>query len=101
MYKTVLLKLSGEAIAASDYPFDNDIIESIAYQIKEISEMGIRVGVVIGGGNICRGRLFEQMGFDVVLANDGKYYLYINENPIYISYNYNNFDANYLWSMLQ
>ena len=38
---------------------------------------------------------------DVVLANDGKYYLYINENPIYISYNYNNFDANYLWSMLQ
>lgn len=69
MYKTVLLKLSGEAIAASDYPFDNDIIENIAYQIKEISEMGIRVGVVIGGGNICRGRLFEQMGFERVQSD--------------------------------
>lgn len=69
MYKTVLLKLSGEAIAASDYPFDNDIIDNIAYQIKEISEMGIRVGVVIGGGNICRGRLFEQMGFERVQSD--------------------------------
>ena len=69
MYKTVLLKLSGEAIAAKDFPFDNDTISDIAGQIKEISELGVRVGVVIGGGNIARGRLFEQMGFDRVQAD--------------------------------
>ena len=69
MYKTVLLKLSGEAISASDYPFDNDVITNVANQIKQINEMGIRTGVVIGGGNICRGRLFEQMGFERVQSD--------------------------------
>ena len=69
MYKTVLLKLSGEAISASDFPFDNEVITDVAMQIKEIAEMGIRVGVVIGGGNIARGRLFEEMGFDRVQSD--------------------------------
>lgn len=69
MYKTVLLKLSGEAIADKDFPFCNETIENIALQIKEIASMGVRVGVVIGGGNIARGRLFEQMGFDRVQAD--------------------------------
>ena len=69
MYKTVLLKLSGEAIADKDFPFSNETIEKVALQIKEIAEMGVRVGVVIGGGNIARGRLFEQMGFDRVQAD--------------------------------
>ena len=69
MYKTVLLKLSGEAISARDFPFDNEVITDVAMQIKEIAEMGIRVGVVIGGGNIARGRLFEEMGFDRVQSD--------------------------------
>lgn len=69
MYNTVLLKLSGEAISAKDFPFDNEIITDVANQIKEISSMGIRTGVVIGGGNIARGRLFEEMGFDRVQSD--------------------------------
>ena len=69
MYKTVLLKLSGEAISAGDFPFDNEIITDIANQIKQIANMGIRVGVVIGGGNIARGRVFEELGFDRVQAD--------------------------------
>lgn len=69
MYKTVLLKLSGEAISAGDFPFDNEIITDIASQIKQIADMGIRVGVVIGGGNIARGRVFEELGFDRVQAD--------------------------------
>lgn len=69
MYKTVLLKLSGEAISAGDFPFDNEIITDIANQIKQIADMGIRVGVVIGGGNIARGRVFEELGFDRVQAD--------------------------------
>jgi len=69
VYNTVLLKLSGEAISAKDFPFDNEIITDVANQIKEISSMGIRTGVVIGGGNIARGRLFEEMGFDRVQSD--------------------------------
>ena len=69
MYKRVLLKLSGEAIADKDFPFSNETIENIALQIKKITELGVQVGVVIGGGNIARGRLFEQMGFDRVQAD--------------------------------
>jgi uridylate kinase len=69
MYKRVLLKLSGEAISAPDFPFDGDIITDVADQIKEISQLGVRTGVVIGGGNIARGRLFEEMGFDRVQSD--------------------------------
>lgn len=69
MYKTVLLKLSGEAIAAKDYPYDDKVITDIAKQIKKISDMGIRVGVVVGGGNIARGQLFEKMGFERVQSD--------------------------------
>lgn len=69
MYKTVLLKLSGEAIAAAGFPYDETVITDVAQQIKQVAEMGIRTGVVIGGGNICRGRLFEEMGFERVQAD--------------------------------
>ncbi|MBO7676577.1 MAG: UMP kinase [Erysipelotrichaceae bacterium] len=66
MYKRVLLKLSGEALAAPDFPFSVDMMEKVALQIKQIREMGIDVGIVIGGGNIARGRIFENLGFDRV-----------------------------------
>lgn len=66
MYKTVLLKLSGEALAAKDFPFSLEVLDDIARQVKEITELGIKVGIVVGGGNICRGRMFEQLGFDRV-----------------------------------
>ena len=64
--KRVLLKLSGEALSALDFPFSIDVLEKIGKQVKEINEMGVGVGIVIGGGNICRGRIFEQLGFDRV-----------------------------------
>ena len=69
MYKRVLLKLSGEALSAPDFPFSTEILEKIALQVKEIREMGIDVGIVIGGGNICRGKIFEKIGFDRVQAD--------------------------------
>ena len=69
MYKRVLLKLSGEALAASDFPFNVDTLSEVARQIKEISDAGIKVGIVIGGGNICRGRIFETLGLDRVKAD--------------------------------
>ena len=69
MYKRILLKLSGEALSAPDFPFSTEMLEKIALQVKEIREMGVDVGIVVGGGNICRGRIFEELGFDRVKAD--------------------------------
>lgn len=52
MYKRVLLKLSGEALADNtNMTFDNNIINKIISQIKLIIDKGIQVSLVIGGGN--------------------------------------------------
>ncbi len=56
-YKRIMLKLSGEALSGENgYGIDFDIAKSIALEIKELVDMGIQVGVVVGGGNIWRGR---------------------------------------------
>ena len=56
-------------MAAPDFPFSTEVLESIGKQVKKISDMGIGVGIVVGGGNICRGRIFEELGFDRVKAD--------------------------------
>ncbi|WP_250278682.1 UMP kinase [[Clostridium] colinum] len=57
MYKRVILKLSGEALAGdTDKAFDNDIINGLILQIKDIIEKGLEVCIVVGGGNFWRGR---------------------------------------------
>ena len=56
MNKRVLIKFSGEALAGTDgYGIDTKILDYIAEEIKELSDNGIEVGIVIGGGNIIRG----------------------------------------------
>lgn len=56
-YKRILLKLSGEVLAGEQgHGFDFDVIESICAAIKKVNDMGVQVGVVIGGGNFWRGR---------------------------------------------
>ena len=65
MYKRVLLKLSGESLMGEqNYGIDNNRIEEYALQIKEISDLGVQVGIVIGGGNIFRGLSGAAKGFD-------------------------------------
>lgn len=64
-YKRILLKLSGEALKGKfDYGIDPEIASSIAFQIKEIKDLGVEVGVVIGGGNIFRGFSASSKGMD-------------------------------------
>ena len=61
-YKRVLLKLSGEALAAGDDQILNfDFIETVAKQIKRCVEAGVQVGVIVGAGNIWRGRQGNDM----------------------------------------
>ena len=62
MYKRVLLKLSGEALAGDKgFGINNDVVNEIAVAIKKIQEMGVEVSVVVGGGNFWRGRTSEGM----------------------------------------
>lgn len=69
-YKRVLLKLSGEAFAGKNgFGIDTPTLIGIARQIKEVQEMGVGVGIVVGGGNIWRGAKAEVEGIDRVTAD--------------------------------
>ncbi len=66
-YKRILLKLSGESLMGQQqYGIDAVRLGEYAAQIKEIVEMGVQVGIVIGGGNIFRGLSGASKGFDRV-----------------------------------
>lgn len=60
-YKRVLLKLSGEMLGENGKLFDFSIIDHVAKVLKEITESGVQLGVVIGAGNIWRGRSGGEM----------------------------------------
>ena len=67
MYKRILLKLSGESLAGQQgHGIDPQRLSAYAKQIKEIADLGVEIGIVIGGGNIFRGLSGAQKGFDRV-----------------------------------
>jgi len=69
-YKRVLLKLSGEALAGDEkFGIDYEKIQWISEQIKILTQRGIEVALVLGGGNICRGAAAESHGMDRVAAD--------------------------------
>ena len=71
MYKRVLLKLSGEALKdeKSLAVYDGDYMADLAKMMKELHDRGVEIGVVIGGGNIWRGKLRDEIGVDRVPAD--------------------------------
>ena len=70
VYKRILLKLSGEALMGDDaYGINRATITNIVEQIKEIVDLGVEVGVVIGGGNIFRGVAPAAAGMDRATAD--------------------------------
>ena len=55
-YKRVLLKLSGEALMGSkQFGIESSVLKQYALEIKSIHDLGVQIGIVIGGGNIYRG----------------------------------------------
>jgi uridylate kinase len=69
-YQRILLKLSGEALAGEQgYGIDPDVINGIASEIKEVSDLGVEIAVVIGGGNIFRGLAASSRGMDRASAD--------------------------------
>ena len=62
VYKKVLLKVSGEALAGEKgFGLDEDTLNKISQSIKKVVDMGVHVSIVVGGGNIWRGRSSENM----------------------------------------
>lgn len=60
--KRIMLKLSGEALAGEKKTgFDEETVRRVALQVKQLTEDGIQVGIVIGGGNFWRGRSSENI----------------------------------------
>jgi len=69
-YKRILLKLSGEAFSGeADFGIDAPTLTKVARQIKQVTEMGVGVAIVVGGGNIWRGAQAEKDGIDRVTAD--------------------------------
>ena len=65
VYKRILLKLSGEALMGEDsYGINRNVIERIVAEIADVSQLGVQIAVVIGGGNIFRGMTSAGEGMD-------------------------------------
>ena len=69
-YKRVLLKLSGEALMGGlDFGIEPGMMTRVAREIAEVADMGVEVALVIGGGNIFRGRGLAESGIDRVTGD--------------------------------
>ena len=65
MYKRVLLKLSGEALSnGKDNPFYEEHLQSVAEEVKQAVNAGVQVAIVVGGGNLYRGKIGVSLGMD-------------------------------------
>ena len=67
MYKRILLKLSGEALSNEDNtggPIDLEKLNKIALEIKKVYDLGVEIAIVVGAGNIWRGKMGTQMGME-------------------------------------
>ena len=62
MYKRILLKLSGEVLAGEQgHGIDFDMVTNVCTYVKKVADMGVQIGLVVGGGNFWRGRTGEGM----------------------------------------
>ena len=70
VFKRILLQLSGEALmGAGDDGIDTEVIARMADEVREVRELGVEVGMVIGGGNLFRGAGLARAGMDRVTAD--------------------------------
>ena len=64
-YKRIVLKLSGEALAGEDgFGINPVVIKNIAKQVKDAKDLGVEIAVIVGGGNIWRGKVGSDLGMD-------------------------------------
>jgi uridylate kinase len=69
-YRRALLKLSGEALAGGQrFGLDFKVLDRLTEEVREVRELGVALGIVLGGGNIVRGAVASQRGLDRVAAD--------------------------------
>ena len=69
-YKRILLKLSGEALnGEAKFGIDPEILNRLAIEIKELVDLGVQIGIVIGGGNLFRGEALSKIGLDRITGD--------------------------------
>jgi uridylate kinase len=69
-YHRILLKLSGEALMGdADFGVDPVVIKRLAEEVRDVHDLGVQVGMVVGGGNIFRGAGLARAGMDRVTAD--------------------------------
>jgi uridylate kinase len=69
-YKRVLLKLSGESLMGQDnFGYNKASVDKIVTEIKNLHTLGVEIAIVVGGGNICRGKALTQHGIDQAPAD--------------------------------
>ena len=69
-YQRILLKLSGEALQGDEgFGIDAQVLDRMAQEIKELIELGVQVGLVIGGGNLFRGAGLAEAGMNRVVGD--------------------------------
>jgi uridylate kinase len=69
-FSSALLKLSGEALGGEKgFGFDTQVLEALTTEVKEVHAMGVRLSLVVGGGNIIRGATASREGLDRVSAD--------------------------------
>merc|ERR1712227_93701 len=69
-YRRILLKLSGEALMGEEgFGIDPKVLDRMAQEIKELVELGVQVGLVIGGGNLFRGEGLAKAGMNRVVGD--------------------------------
>jgi len=69
-YKRVLLKLSGESLMGKNgYGIDPQVLDFFSNEIKKVHDIGVQLGIVIGGGNIYRGLNAAELGIDRVTGD--------------------------------
>lgn len=69
MYRRIMLKLSGEALGNDGWLFNHQHINRVAGVLCQVAQRGIQLGVVIGGGNLWRGRQADASGMDMATAD--------------------------------
>ena len=70
VYRRIVLKLSGEALAGSQgYGIDPPVLDRVGEEVRAVTELGVQVAIVIGGGNIFRGIAASAAGMDRATAD--------------------------------
>ncbi len=69
-YNRIILKLSGEALAGDrGFGINPPVIKNVAQEIKDIFDLGVQIGIVVGGGNMWRGESGAEMGMERAQAD--------------------------------